>query len=139
MLNLPQNPTVQDFQKYVDELETERGFKGQDATQKCLLLGEEIGELFKAIRKHQTNLKVDPNSKVGSVEEELADVLIYTCAIANKLNIDLEKAFREKEEVNKKRHGNRSLGCSAYTISGWLRKVEPCGGCKKRVSDLVDF
>jgi NTP pyrophosphatase (non-canonical NTP hydrolase) len=103
MLLLPKNPTIKDFQQYVEDLEVERGFKEQDILQKCLLLGEEIGELFKAVRKHQTNLRIDSNSKVGTIEEELADILIYTCAIANRHNIDLERAFREKEEINKKR------------------------------------
>ena len=37
------------------------------------------------------------------VKEEIADMLIYLCAIANRLDIDIEQAFREKEEVNKKR------------------------------------
>ncbi|MBN2891068.1 MAG: hypothetical protein JXL97_04300 [Bacteroidales bacterium] len=66
------------------------------------MLGEEIGELFKAIRKNQ-QIKIDLNSKIGSVDEELADIIIYLCAIANRTNIDLEKAFRDKEEINKKR------------------------------------
>jgi len=48
-------------------------------------------------------MKVDHNSKFGSIEEELADIIIYLCSIANRLDIDLEKAFRDKEEVNKKR------------------------------------
>ncbi len=103
MLSLPSNPTIADFQKYVNELETERRFKEQSVTQKCLLLGEEIGELFKAIRKHDPGLRIDDKSRVGAVEEELADILIYLCAIANKYNIDLEQAFREKEEKNKTR------------------------------------
>lgn len=103
MLKLPSKPTLTDFQKYVDQLETERGFKNQNILQKCLLLGEEIGELFKAVRKHDASLRVDENSKVGSLEEELADVLIYLCAVANKYNIDLEQAFRKKEEKNKTR------------------------------------
>lgn len=50
-LFLKKTPTLKDFQQYVKELETERGFEKQDAIQKCLLLGEEIGELFKAVRK----------------------------------------------------------------------------------------
>ncbi len=71
------------------------------------MLGEEVGELFKAIRKSE-NIKIDHNSKFGSVEEELADVLIFMCSIANRFDIDLEKAFREKEEINKKRVWSKS-------------------------------
>jgi NTP pyrophosphatase (non-canonical NTP hydrolase) len=66
------------------------------------MLGEEVGELFKAVRKAE-KIKLDHNSKITSVSEELADVLIFLCSIANKFEIDLEKAFREKEEINKTR------------------------------------
>lgn len=95
-------PTLQDLQLYVRQLEKERGFTEGTLQQQCLLLGEEVGELFKAVRKQQ-NMKLDKKSVVGSVDEELADILIYLCSIANRLNIDLEQAFRKKEDVNKKR------------------------------------
>ncbi|MBP9749472.1 MAG: pyrophosphohydrolase [Candidatus Pacebacteria bacterium] len=103
MLHLTENPTIKDLQEYVTALEKERGFTDQSAIQKGLLLGEEIGELFKAIRKHDANLRVDKNSQSHNIAEELADVMIYLCAIANKYDIDLEQAFREKEEKNKTR------------------------------------
>jgi NTP pyrophosphatase (non-canonical NTP hydrolase) len=102
-LKLTQNPTLKDFQEYVQELELERGFEKQNVLEKSLLLGEEIGELFKAIRKMQAISIDKQNSKITTVEEELADIIIYVCAIANRYNIDLEKAFREKEEINKTR------------------------------------
>ena len=102
-LILKENPTLKDFQEYVILLEKERGFEKQTVLQKCLLLGEEIGELFKAVRKMEAISIDKQNSKVTNVEEELADILIYACAIANRYNIDLETAFREKEEINKKR------------------------------------
>ena len=101
-LKLPQNPKLADFQQYVKDLEEARGFSVQTVLQKCLMLGEEVGELFKAIRKTE-GLTVDKNSKIGSITEELADCLIFLCSIANKYGIDLEKSFREKEEINKKR------------------------------------
>ena len=103
MLALPKDPSLADLQAYVRQLEEERGFTDQKAESKCLLLGEEVGELFKAVRKYHTKLRIDEKSDIGTVEEELADILIYLCAIANKFNIDLEKAFRDKEEINKTR------------------------------------
>lgn len=107
MPSLNQKPTLNDFQQYVRELEKERGFTDQTVLQRCLMLGEEMGELFQAIRKEE-NMKIDHNSKFGSIEEELADIFIFMCSIANRYNIDLEKAFREKEEINKKRIWNKS-------------------------------
>lgn len=101
-LSLKQNPSLKDFQNYVIELEKQRGFSEQTAIEKCLLMGEEMGELFKAVRK-AVKIKTDVNSNVGSVSEELADLFIYLCAIANRFEIDMEQAFRKKEEINKKR------------------------------------
>ncbi len=94
--------TLKNLQKYVTELEQERGFIDQSIIQKCLLLGEEVGELFKAVRKSE-NISADRNSNIHNVGEELADIMIYVCAIANRYNIDMEEAFRAKEEINKKR------------------------------------
>ena len=101
-LELKENPTLRDYQEYVKILEIQRGFTNQNALEKCLLLGEEMGELFKSIRK-AANLKTDITSNISSVNEEIADMLIYLCSIANRFEIDIEKAFREKEEINKKR------------------------------------
>lgn len=46
---------------------------------------------------------IDPQSKVDSVAGELADILIYVFSIANRYQVDLEKAFLAKEEENKGR------------------------------------
>ena len=99
---LAPKPTLADLQLYVSELEVERGFAGQSAVEKCLLLGEEVGELFKSVRK-ATRMGVDPSSTVAPVAEELADLLIYLCSVANRFEVDLEAAFRKKEERNSQR------------------------------------
>ncbi len=82
MPQLPDKPTLASFQQYVSELEPERGFESQTAIDKCLLLGEEVGELFKAVRKTE-GLLVDENSNFSETGDELADIFIYICAIAN--------------------------------------------------------
>ena len=99
MPQLNDHPRLADFQTYVAQMEAKRGFEDQSARDKCLLLGEEIGELFKAVRKFE-GLKVDDASHFGTISEELADILIYVCAIANRYDIDLETAFRSKEAIN---------------------------------------
>ena len=102
MPNLTKNPTLKTLQNYVAELETERGFAHQTIIDKCLLLGEEVGELFKAVRKSE-GLAIDSNSNFTEIGDELTDIFIYLCAIANRKGIDLESAFLEKEEKNKQR------------------------------------
>jgi len=98
--------SVKDCQKHILDVEKKRGYS-RDIFHYCLMMGEEVGELFKAIRKSE-NMQIDENSKFGSIEEELADVFIFLCAIANRYNIDLETAFREKEKVNEKRVWKKS-------------------------------
>jgi NTP pyrophosphatase (non-canonical NTP hydrolase) len=99
VLPLQQAAVLDDVQRYVALMEQERGFSERDVIQQCLLLGEEVGELFKAVRKHE-NIRIGTTSLVGSVHEELADVLIYLCAIANRLDINLDEALRAKEAYN---------------------------------------
>ncbi|MEM1312202.1 MAG: MazG nucleotide pyrophosphohydrolase domain-containing protein [Patescibacteria group bacterium] len=99
---LKPNPTLSDFQDYVKQIVQERGFTDNTVLQNSLLLGEEVGELFKSIRK-QEGLKTETNSKVSLVSEEIADIFIYLCTIANYYKIELEKAFRDKEKINQER------------------------------------
>jgi len=102
MSKLPEKSNLKDLQNYVAKLEIERGFANQTIIDKCLLLGEEVGELFKAVRKSE-GLAIDSNSTFTEIGDELTDILIYVCAIANRKGIDLELAFLKKEEKNKQR------------------------------------
>jgi NTP pyrophosphatase (non-canonical NTP hydrolase) len=102
MTPLDPSQPLDEIQRYVATMEIERGFADRDVLSQCLLLGEEVGEVFKAVRKRQ-QLGIDPNSHVGSIDEELADVLIYVCSIANRYGIDLDEALRRKEARNEQR------------------------------------
>ncbi len=103
-LLLKENPTLADIQQYVIDMEKERGFSHVGIVEQSLLLVEEIGELCKVIRKHHTAMGVDVNKQYDfDAAGEIADVLIMLTAVANRLDIDIEKAFRDKEEQNKQR------------------------------------
>lgn len=102
-LVLKDNPTLRDFQQYVLQMKQERGFNTTDKFYECCLLAEECGEVISAVRKNSKNGSIGSGSKVGDVAEELADVFIYICSLANMHGIDLEQAFRDKEEKNKQR------------------------------------
>ena len=101
-LKLPKNPMLKDFQQYVADLVNERGFEKETTPQIFMLFLEECGEMAKAARK-STGMKTDKNSKEYHLDHEIADVFIYLLDICNHYNVDLEKAFREKEEINKRR------------------------------------
>lgn len=101
-LALKKNPTTNDFQKYVAEMVRQRGFEGQPISETFMLFLEECGEFSKATRKSQ-NMKTDKNSENFNVADEAADVFIYLLSLCNKLGVNLEDAFRKKEEKNKLR------------------------------------
>ena len=101
-LFLKKTPELKDFQKYIKEMVKERGFEKETIPEMFMLLSEEVGEMAKAARK-QIDMKTDDNSRKPELAQEIADVFIYLLAICNYFNIDLEKAFRDKEEINKKR------------------------------------
>lgn len=94
--------TLDEIQDYVAKMEVERGFSDSTLLEQALKLAEETGEVCKAVRK-RSSLGVDPTSTVGGLGEELADVLIYVAALANREGIDLSRALRAKELVNAKR------------------------------------
>ena len=67
-----------------------------------LKLIEEFGELAENIRK---NVRYDGKNIKGTIEEEVFDVFYYIIAIANDYEIDLEKIFYIKDEVNEIKYG----------------------------------
>lgn len=104
---LTEKPTLKEIQDYVLATKKERGFNTTDKFYECCLLAEECGELISAVRKNNKGGSVGSGSTIGNVAEELADVLIYLCSLANMHQIDLEQAFRAKEEKNKQRSWKR--------------------------------
>jgi len=101
-INLKNNPLLSDFQKYVSDMVKERGFEDETVPEIFMLFLEECGEFSKAARKTQ-NIKVDKKARSCDLSDEAADVFMYLLDICNKFGIDLEEAFRRKEEKNKKR------------------------------------
>ena len=104
MEQLKENAQLIDYQNYIKELAAERGWDKNSPLEIFLLFSEEIGELAKAIR-NRMNLYHEPDKKhkENELEHEFADVFSYLLDLANQFDIDLDKAFRDKDEENKKR------------------------------------
>jgi len=90
------------IQDYVAAMEAERGLDQQNLLSQCLKLGEEVGELYRAVRKLQEKPQ-DPAGRVADVGDEAVDVLILLVSIANRCAINFEDAFRTKEARNESR------------------------------------
>lgn len=120
VLELKKSPTLQDFQSYVRQMKQERGFNTTDKFYECCLFAEEAGEVISAVRKNAKGGSVGSGSAVSNVAEELADVFIYVCSLANMHGIDLEQAFRDKEEKTSCAPGN------GYRQQSGLLRVRDC-------------
>jgi NTP pyrophosphatase (non-canonical NTP hydrolase) len=94
--------SLPDIQDYVRRMETERGLDHQDLSAQCLKLGEEVGELYRAVRKLQGNPQ-DPCGRTADVGDEAVDALILLMSIVNRCDVNLEDAFRIKEARNETR------------------------------------
>ena len=94
--------TLTEVQQQIAAWEKEMGWTEQSPMECAFYMTEELGELCKAIRCLTSNF--DPTKpKDADVAGELADVLNYLAAIANRFDIDLSQAFNEKMATNKKR------------------------------------
>lgn len=99
---LPDKPALKELQTYVSAVGKQRGFDKETLAEAFILLAEEVGELARIVRK-SNGLKTRREAKKLKADEELADIFIYVLHMSNILGIDLETAFRRKEETNKKR------------------------------------
>jgi NTP pyrophosphatase (non-canonical NTP hydrolase) len=109
MIELETGAAMAAYQRYVEELEALHGWTEVDLVHNCFLMGEEVGELFKAIRRLEklfeeggAEAQSQEHAK-AAVGEELVDVFNYLLALANRLDIDLEAAFRTKNARNQSR------------------------------------
>ncbi len=62
----------------------------------CLALAGEIGELCNLVKKEIR----DRVTLREQISEEMADILIYLCMLANSMEVDLEKEYYRKQEKN---------------------------------------
>ena len=102
---LSNKSSINEIQSYIKKVMEVREFNKEKSSDKILLLVEEVGELAKAIRKNERKIGIDKTKEYNysSVESEIEDVFIVLLSICDILNIDLFKAFLDKEEENIKR------------------------------------
>ncbi len=79
-------------QKEVFQNKINKGFPIDDVNREFCYLYGEVAEAFDAFR-----------NKKDDLNEELADIVIFTLGIAEMLDIDLEDAVRNKIDKNNKR------------------------------------
>ncbi len=103
MHELPQNPTLSDYQQLIGIMCKQHGWDKNTTSDVFLLLTEEVGEVAKEIRRLSNFKGQNKTGDVEALSHELADVLNYLFEIANRFDIDLEAAYRAKHKINSNR------------------------------------
>ena len=86
--------SIQQLQELMVDQLKRRGYYPKDDKEVLLRLGEEIGEVFEAIREKQSK---------EDLSHEIVDVFWNLLRLCELKDIDLEKAFIEKIEINESR------------------------------------
>lgn len=95
---------ISEMQKHVNELSIAKGFDASTIEQRALFLVTEVGEMVREL------LHVSYHPDHENIEEikdrlglEMYDIVWNICELATKLDLDLEKSFTKKMEINKNR------------------------------------
>lgn len=91
---LPQEITLADAPKAVDEWIRTIGVRYFSPLTNMAVLAEECGEVARVIARTDGEQSAKPGEKLD-LADELADLLWVTIAIANQHGIDLQEAFRQ--------------------------------------------
>ena len=85
--------------KFRDERNWSQFHNPKDLAISLSLEASELLELFQWKSSQET-----VNNKLNEIKEELADVLIYSILLSDKLDIDIEKIIEQKLEKNKEKY-----------------------------------
>lgn len=64
----------------------------------------ELLEIFQWMTDEQSRAIASNDEEMALVRQEIADIFIYLIRLADKLNVEIEKAILEKIELNEKKY-----------------------------------
>jgi len=89
--------------KFRDDRDWKKYHKPKDVVVSAAIEIAELLERFQWKTDKEINLELATGKK-KEIEEEIADVIIYLLYLANDLNIDLEKAIKDKIRKNSEKY-----------------------------------
>lgn len=94
--------TIKKLQQGISKVEVRKAAP----TNYMLKLMEKLGDLSSNVGDDK---RMKSGKIKGTVEESIADVLYYTCSLANTYGIDLEECIYLKEEIESKKHNRKNM------------------------------
>lgn len=100
--------TFQELKALVKGFIAKRGWEKyhnpKDLAEAVCVEAAELLEVFQWSTVQEVSTWRNDSSKMESIREELADILIYCISMANTLNIDLSEAILRKLEKNEEKY-----------------------------------
>src|SRR3989338_2796085 len=101
--NTPVSVIKQKMEEFVQERDWEQFHKPKDLSISLAIEAAELMEIFQWKENKPANEIKKDEKTMEKIREELADVILYSIAIANRLDVDISKAVEEKLEKNNKK------------------------------------
>ncbi len=106
--------TFEEFQHFIDEQDALfRSLKGTNQNERerifarTIKLGEEYGELCDEVLASVGDQRKGKLDDTHDIEGEFADVVIVAFLLAKAMNIDMQKALKQKTEKIKEKHNKQ--------------------------------
>jgi len=100
--------TIEDLKnlakRFVEDRDWGKYHNAKDIAVSITIEAAELLEIFQWVTDDELQKVLANSEKHGSLEEEIADVLIYCLSLANATNIDIARAVSAKIEKNKKKY-----------------------------------
>ena len=100
--------TIEDLKnlvkRFIEDRDWGKYHNAKDIAVSITIEASELLEVFQWVTDDELQKVLANSEKHGSLEEEIADVLIYCFSLANATNIDIARAVRAKIEKNKEKY-----------------------------------
>lgn len=99
--------TFEDLRDRVSKFRKERGWKSydnpKDLSMAISIEGGELMENFLFVNREEVGERIEDEEKFTEIRREIADILIYSIALANLLDLDIVETVEEKVQRIKER------------------------------------
>ena len=100
--------TIEDLKnlvkRFIEDRDWGKYHNAKDIAVSITIEASELLEVFQWVGDDELQKVLANSEKHGSLEEEIADVLIYCLSLANATNIDIARAVSAKIEKNKEKY-----------------------------------
>jgi len=92
------------LKKFAEERDWDQFHSPKNLSMGLAAEAAELLEIFQWLTEEQSKDVVKNEKEMALVREEIADVFIYLVRLADKLEVDIERALWEKIELNEKKY-----------------------------------